>query len=313
MSRLTLQSYRPENAERFLTLFNQSYHSPISLDRFNLVESLRVPDAPFARLLAFDAQRLVGAATLQHGAGNLPGWFNVHVIVDRERRGEGVARTLLEALGPFLDSARPVGVEGRVLDADPTSRAWAERRGLHVASHSFASVLPLEAFSFERFAAQVTRVEREGVRFVPLHSWLEHHAAQDLHALVSAVMQDEPTAAHRAQEPFEHFERGVIRNPFTSRVASFVAMRADRPVGFTLVRSPRQDGTMMIWGTGVARDERGSGLSAALKALSARAARNEGGTCMQTDNDARNAAMLRVNERLGFVPTVGVWRMRTSS
>ncbi|WP_019587636.1 GNAT family N-acetyltransferase [Deinococcus apachensis] len=123
-------------------------------------------------------------------------------------------------------------------------------------------------------------------------------------------MLDEPTSGNRAPEPFEVFGRAVARSPFTSGTASLIALLGERPVGFTLVRSPREDGVVMVWGTGVARDVRGRGLAAALKALSARAARQEGGVAMRTDNDSRSAGMLRVNRRLGFVPDAGVWRMR---
>ena len=71
-------------------------------------------------------------------------------------------------------------------------------------------------------------------------------------------------------------------------------------VGYTtLMRNP--GGFHVIGMTGVRREVRGRGVAKALKVAAMRALREAGGGEIRTFNDRPNAAMLGMNEALGFV------------
>ena len=69
-------------------------------------------------------------------------------------------------------------------------------------------------------------------------------------------------------------------------------------------------GELKTWHTSVARGSRGRGIAVALKHLAIRAAIRRGAPALWTSNDSRNAAMLRVNAKLGFEDTPGVYYLR---
>jgi len=99
---------------------------------------------------------------------------------------------------------------------------------------------------------------------------------------------------------------GVVEGAQAARASAggmeYVVVRdGDRYVGFTQARenTPGLADTSM---TGVLREYRHRGIALAAKARCARCLRERGYARMQTMNHAGNAAMLAVNNKLGYVP-----------
>jgi mycothiol synthase len=97
------------------------------------------------------------------------------------------------------------------------------------------------------------------------------------------------------------FERWQQRQfgPFAIRELSFVALAGDRVVGFAIM-CHHTETVVQHWMTGVARSSRGRGVALALKQAQVAAAKEAGWHELRAQNDLANAAMRRVNERLGY-------------
>lgn len=87
----------------------------------------------------------------------------------------------------------------------------------------------------------------------------------------------------------------------------FIGIAADgeRIVGFTTMYTTTVPGLFDIGFTGVDREYRGRGVALALKVRGAQVAMRFGATALRTGNDSRNAAMLAVNQKLGYVRLPG--------
>jgi GNAT superfamily N-acetyltransferase len=61
--------------------------------------------------------------------------------------------------------------------------------------------------------------------------------------------------------------------------------------------------------TGVLREYRGRGLAQALKLQTILLAKREGVRYVRTNNDSKNAPMLAVNRKLGYMPEPGYYEL----
>ena len=80
-----------------------------------------------------------------------------------------------------------------------------------------------------------------------------------------------------------------------------MALDRGEVVGYAIV-GDSSSGEPTHWMTGVRRDHRGRGIATALKSAQIAAAREAGVPVLRAQNDLANAAMRRVNEKLGYRP-----------
>ena len=121
-----------------------------------------------------------------------------------------------------------------------------------------------------------------------------------MHPVALEIDRDIPTAVPVAALPLDEWRRRLL-GPEVLRELSFVALADDEVVGYGIAGVSQPD-VAEHWITGVRRDWRARGLATSLKAAQIEAARRSGFRELKTQNDARNAAMRRVNERLGYRP-----------
>ena len=101
-----------------------------------------------------------------------------------------------------------------------------------------------------------------------------------------------------------------LLGPATPPEAVYVAFAGADVIGYAKLRlSP--DGRTAVHGmTAVRRERRGRGVATALKRAQIAWAKSQGIERLITANEVRNAAMRRVNERLGYVPAPGRIHLR---
>ena len=182
-----------------------------------------------------------------------------------------------------------------------------ERRGFAVQLQRFASELNLKTFEAGPFAADLYRLEAQGLAFRDLQGASDAEMQAYLN-FVADLLTDTPDL------------RGHPRWPL-DEVARLLHIGVDaRPDWLLLVVSPTGEwlGTtaMIRYGdtaynefTAVRPASRGHGLALPLKLRAIALAQQEGLAVMRTNNHSENVPMLAVNRRLGFVSQVGKWEM----
>lgn len=148
-------------------------------------------------------------------------------------------------------------------------------------------------------SAEVAAVDHARVRIVRLSERPELLRA--VYEVGAATWGDIPVHEPCETIPFHEWVECVTEMPGNSPEYLFVAMLGDQPVGYAqLELRPAEPGVAWHCFTGVRRERRGQGIARALKQHQVRWAQEQGLRMLYTGNDEGNAAMRRVNGKLGY-------------
>lgn len=295
-----LRPYAPHDAEAFLALSNRASNQNVALAQF-----LAEDTSGFQRQVAELGGQVVGAAQLRPFAFLPPDWRQLRLSVAPGARGRGLGASLLAWAQAAAQQEGALGLAANVLDDDPQSRLWAERRGFSLHAHRFASELDLStpdpgwARSQPPLPTGVTL--RDMTRATPA-DW------ERLEALYGDLLTQTPDLMGQPRWTPAQLRAHVRDNPRARPDWTLLAVGADGDwLGVC-------QGVLISTGiynefTAVVPWARGQGLARALKLELIGRARRAGVTRMRTNNHAANAAMLSVNARLGFVPQSGSWEL----
>jgi len=144
----------------------------------------------------------------------------------------------------------------------------------------------------------------QGIELTTLEAWGDGDKLQKLYELDSITRQDIPTSLPILGEAFSDFERRT-QAPDRRSDRTWIAVTSGRPVAMSYLKFPPVRGTVWTGYTCTHPDHRGRGLARAVKLQTLAQAANIGVPVVRTDNDAENAPMLHINERLGYVRRPG--------
>ena len=224
------------------------------------------------------------------------------VLPDLRRRGVGTAlrdRLLAELSG--------WSVPGVVLAAadEPLVHEVLRRWGVPVTGRHYTSELDLAALDDAAVSAAVGRAAAGGVDLAPFGDGEELDDAgrarlEALYPWICDRMREAPDSLGAVEDmPYSVFE-SLVGAPW--RLVLATRQGQGQLAGFTGV-APLSADTVNTFFTGVHPDERGHGVGLALKARHAQLLRERGVRRIVTQNMDMNAAILRSNDRLGFVRT----------
>jgi GNAT superfamily N-acetyltransferase len=212
------------------------------------------------------------------------------VAVAREQRRRGIGGALYEVVEEYLRGRGAWRARTNV-DADPAGEQFLRERGFDPTGQDIVSELVLAG-------ADLEEPSTPGFSVVPLAR--ARNRIEDLYAVCAAgeidMPGDEPeTAMTLADWKLDDF--GV---PDLSDEGSFVALVGERAVSlaFLAVDSSRKLGYNQM--TATLPEFRRRGLALAVKLSAARWAQANGLERILTENDAKNAGMLAINEHLGY-------------
>ncbi|ANE44535.1 GNAT family N-acetyltransferase [Deinococcus puniceus] len=262
-------------------------------------------------VVAEQGGRVVGVGRVGHDDFAFEEWrYWGNLTVHPEARGQGVGGAMYrELLGRV--QAREAREIRTMLSDGPHHEAG---RAL-LAAHGWQE-------TWQRYESRIQTAETDLSRFGPLMDGVAAHGIE-LHSVASLaadpernrklweldwlLFQDVPMGTALTKRPFEAWVAQELEDPTFSADLSFVAVRPDLNdpltgsyVGYsTLMQNP--SGFYVIGMTGVRREDRGKGVAKALKVAAMQALNARGGGEIRTFNDAPNAAMLGMNQALGFV------------
>lgn len=298
--------YSPADALHFLHLINTTHGGNRTLEAFERDEALLNTAEVNRRLLLEQQGTLIGFAEL-HSHYMPPGVLSAGVFLLSDLRGHGLGTQLWQRLVKDAESFAPVILEAAVSDRKPQSRAWAEKQGFQLVAHRIFSLLDLETTQLQE--PQLP----QGFALVSMQEVLdqasdEQHAWDRFHDLLATLSSQIPDEGGRIYTP-EEVSRWAQHNPVFDRDTSLLLVHEGHWVGMILNHAEHPD-ERHIGMTGVLPEFQGKGLAKALKQASAVRARSLGISRFLTENDARNAPMRAINEKLGYHPRAGTWRLQ---
>jgi GNAT superfamily N-acetyltransferase len=182
-----------------------------------------------------------------------------------------------------------------VVEGDEDGRRFAEARGFEATRRERLSTLDPRRVRADRAEAPA------GFRVVSLRELLDRPA--ELHALYAEAARDVPSDEPHDRLGYDEWLREIFGNPLLDPDASAIVLDGDRPVALAWLLVDRESGLAEHELTGTLRAYRGRGLATLAKLAAIRWCAENGVTELLTDNDAENAPMLAINDRLGYRPT----------
>ena len=143
-----------------------------------------------------------------------------------------------------------------------------------------------------------------GIGWQTLADWHDADRVKKLYELNERTIQDVPHTLTIVHEAFEDFARRLDA-PDRPHDRYWIALAGDRPVAMSYLKFPPVRGTVWTGYTCTDAAFRGRGIARAIKLQSLAQAVELGIPFVCTDNDAENAPMLHINERLGYVRRPG--------
>jgi GNAT superfamily N-acetyltransferase len=220
----------------------------------------------------------------------------VTVLSEQRRRGAGTA--LYKSISAWAAERGRETIEVPVLDNDPESLAFAERRGFK------------EDRREKGVALQLAGIEPppvdppDGIEIV---SWAERpELAHGIYEVSLEASPDVPGYEDELAEPFEEWLAHDMQGSGDKPEATFVAVAGDEVVGyakFSLTAAQPKIAHHDM--TGLKRAWRGRGIARALKAAQIGWAKANGYEELHTRNDERNAPIRHLNKEFGYRPSIG--------
>ena len=247
----------------------------------------------------------IGYADVIHQQPAPAGKFQMFLLVNPTHRRRGAGTRLYDQAVSFAFAHGLRELRVPAWDDDSNSLAFAAHRGFTLEHVITTSVLHVANFDESPFASVIHDVRASGIRLFPLSDvpdTPEHR--RRLHDLYRETWLDAPDGANWVERMAEDFTAPYFKPD--AAAGFFLAADSNAGpdgawIGFTNL-SVDKDARYAHQGmTGVRRPYRGRKIALALKLLSIRYALSRGVTEIRTGNDSRNAPILAINRKLGFI------------
>jgi GNAT superfamily N-acetyltransferase len=245
----------------------------------------------------------VGYSTAYRYVGEYhPQKWNITVGVPKANRRNGIGKSLYDVASSFIEGQLPISLATRTSDQDEESIDFAKRRGFEEYKRDFESELHLDKFDPDAHASATD----SDTEILPASVFDTVAGRQELHDLFEMVRVDVPRVEPPVRLSFEKFQQLVLDDPQFSWDMTQIALVQGRMVGFSGLFTMEQEGLLEQWLTATHRDFRGRKIGLALKVAATRKAKELGFRRIRTNNDTRNAHMLRINDKMGYVRLPGM-------
>jgi len=220
----------------------------------------------------------------------------VTVLADRRRRGAGSA--LYAAISGWTRGLGLRELEAVVLDNDPESLAFAERRGFVEERRELGVVLHLD---------EIQPPPIEPPAGVEIVTWARRpELARGMYDVALEAWPDIPGSEADVEEPFDDWLAHDMQGSGDRPEATFVAVAGEEVVGYAKFSLTDAQPTVAHHDlSAVKRAWRGRGIARALKAAQIHWALANGYAELHTRNEQRNEPIRRLNESFGYRPGIG--------
>lgn len=308
---LNIRLRTPADYPRLAEIESEAWGEPVTSARLEEIEARRLKSMPYLALVAELDGLVVGRAYAGRSLMKHEQDLYAKVFVHPDYRHRGIATALFKALRPFYAEHEHRRITGTVEDSQAEAIRWAERQGFRKSHHLFTSKLDLESFDDTPFREHVERVKAGGIRFVSYAELQSPAAERKFFELFNSYGDDVPDASEWRLVTYDEWRQWAVASKDYWPEGWLVALdEAGEWAGYTMMtRDHARPQHSHIFLTGVTQSYRGRGLGLALKVVAAQRAREFGIAEVTTMNHSANAPMLAINQRLGYVPLPGYYRL----
>lgn len=225
------------------------------------------------------------------------------ILVPREERRAGVGTALYRAVSRWAVERDREGLDVWFDVADPDAASFWVKRGFEEVGRERVSHLDLREplpppIDPPPGVTLVTLADRDGLE-------------EEMYRVGADGLADIPAVDQYDAGNFARWRDAELGRPGLVPDCSVVALADGRVVGFAiLVRLESKPEMAEHEMTAVARAWRGRGLAGAMKSRQVALARAAGFAVLEASNEERNAAMLAVNDKLGYRPQTAYVQLR---
>ena len=260
------------------------------------IETLE-PDLQRMVFVAESEDQVVGIAIMNREAGSYhPNKFMLELGNLESHRNQGIGQDMYEMVERHLQSLGVIKISVQVRESNEIGLKFVKFRGYIQEKRDFVSVLSLDSFDPSQYPTEPLDIE--------IRSFEEFDSPQtrrEWYDLICLVRHDVPRSSPPTPLTFEFFEEQIMIEPDLVRSATLFAYQNGQMIGFAAGFHDTELNQFEQWLTGVHSDYRKKGVALALKVAQATEVKRLGIATIKTDNDTRNAPMLKVNDKLGFV------------
>ena len=277
----------------------------ISASDFTEGDRLRDPKFKTKRWVAIEKDKIVGAGYYTQSnwfahPQKFMIWVGVHPRHQRSGIGSALYETILHGLQPF----DPLALRTRATDDCPQSIRFLEKRGFQEVIRDIPSELNVQAFDLTRFTGLEDRFRVHGIEIKTL-SELESEPERNrkLYDLDWEISLSVPgdLASGMGRRGLEKYVEYAITGPSALPDGFFVAVKGKEFIGLSHVLVSEKGVSLYQGLTGVKPQYRRYGIGLAMKIRGIAYAQTNGYSLIMAENDAKNAPMLAMNEKLGFI------------
>ena len=259
------------------------------------------------------AAEVVGVSLVIHYPSEGEGRFHLILSVWPVYRKQGVGQALYEEALAFAKEKGAVILFSEVLEGETAGLQFAQKRGFGIRVYEIGWQLDLTAFDESPLAGVVAEVEARGLRFSTYAAegdTIENR--RKLYAINRVAVIDDPFAYEATFPDFETWQRIIVEAAWFQPEGQWLVIdpaHGDAFVGLSGVVIDVDEQVADTTLTGVERAYRGRKLGQALKWLVTRYAGRAGARKLVTTTDARNGAMIAINEKLGYKRQAGFYAL----
>lgn len=259
-------------------------------------------------LVLEEAMEVTGFCRCAHRESDPEGMFHLSAYVRPDQSGQGLGRALLDIAESFALSHGGKILLSHAEANCPRCLAFAERAGYDREQHLFESRLDLLNFNPAPYEWARAALEAAGFSFGTMADEGDTEETwRHLYDLDKETDRDTPGSENWNTGTFEEYVEAMKIVPGFTLGSVQVAFHDGKWAGINIIVPTTHPGEFQTNYTAVRRQYRGQGLAMGLKLQGLERARAMGGTEMVTNNDERNAPMLAINRKLGFVEKPGFY------
>lgn len=268
-------------------------------------------DPRLLKIASDDAGKIIGYCRSARRSSEPEGVFRISVFIDPAFSGRGLGRHLTGIAEEFVTANGGVSPMVSVEETCIRGREFAEKFGYSPVQHLFESRLDLPIFDPIPYNAPHEALGAQGIVFTSMEELGDSEESwRKLYELDSKTDGDTPGSEFWNIGGYEEYVARTKGSHGFSLAGIHLALQGDQWVGVNIVVDSPKEGEMATAYTGVLREFRGKGVAQVLKVIGIQRAQSLGAGVMVTNNDERNAPMLAINKKLGFVELPGFYVYR---